>query len=555
MNRPVEELPLLMQARQTLASLRDGAERDAAQPVAPRLDGAGLARPATQPLQADASAQPTGERSARLADPAQAPENAGGFASGLLAKAAGARNALVSVFAAGDPVPAPAGGAPPMAGPPPQPVEPAPSAEEPGFGPAAKLGILVIVGLFGFLGIWSATAPLSSGVVATGELIAEGNRRTIQHLEGGIVREIKVRDGDVVQRGQILMRLDEAQSSAASEGARAQFDAARIHYARLSAERDQASDITLPPDLVQRMDDAKLAELVSSQKRIFETRIKVLAGQKSVQEERIAQLGSEIVSQQEQLKSLEIQLGLLEEERKDVETLLARGLERRPRFLALQRQIAQAAGQIGQANAAIARAQQGIAQTRHEMAQIDRNFLSEVITEQRDVYARIVEAEQRLRSASDVDARRDIAAPVPGKVANLKVFTPGAVVRPGDAVLDIVPVGEAMVVEARLNINDIDMVAEGAAAEVRFSAFRAKVVPLLMGHVTHVSADVTTEQRTGMNYYKVRVEIDRSQAELLADNKLAIGMAAEVLIKGPEQTLLGYLVMPLRESFWRAWRL
>jgi HlyD family type I secretion membrane fusion protein len=449
------------------------------------------------------------------------------------------------------------GGAPPVGGdasPAFEPWQP-PPVNEPGFGPAAKLGILVIVGLFGFLGIWSATAPLSSGIVATGELIAEGNRRTIQHLEGGIVREIKVRDGDVVERGQILMRLDEAQSSAASEGARAQFDAARIHYARLSAERDEAEKITLPPDLAQRIDDSKLVELVSSQQRIFETRIKFLAGQKSVQDERIAQLGSEIVSQQEQLKSLQIQLGLLEEERKDVETLLARGLERRPRYLALQRQIAQTAGQIGQANAAIARAQQGIAQTRHEMAQIDRNFLSEVITEQRDVYARIVEAEQRLRSASDVDARRDIAAPVPGKVANLKVFTPGAVVRPGDAVLDIVPVGEAMVVEARLNINDVDMVVEGAAAEVRFSAFRAKVVPLLMGRVTHLSADVTTEQRTGMNYYKVRVEIDRAQAELLAENKLAIGMAAEVLIKGPEQTLLGYLIMPLRESFWRAWRL
>jgi HlyD family secretion protein len=417
------------------------------------------------------------------------------------------------------------------------------------------VGFVIIAALVGTFGYWSWAAPLSSAAISSGQVMAAGNRRIVQHLEGGIVREFLVQDGAAVESGQVLLRLDDAQSGAQAALLRTQWDAMRALDARLSAELAEAPAITFPSDLVAGRDDPRLAETIASQERLFISRRRAQEGQLSIFRQRIAQLNAEIKGLDGVVTGFQSQATLLSREAKDVEGLVEQGYVPRPRLLALQRELARVTGERERTAGQIARSRQTIGETELQMTQLRNSFRNEVTTEQRDTRQRMAETDERMRAAADVQQRREVTAPVAGIVTNLRFHTVGGVVRPGDALLDIVPRNEALVIEARVATTDIDIVTVGQQADVRLTAFRQRVVPLLRGRVTYVAADITAGERQDIPpYYRATVEIDPGQLALVPGVTLTPGMPAEVMIHAGERTLAEYLIDPIRDSFRRAFR-
>jgi HlyD family secretion protein len=418
-------------------------------------------------------------------------------------------------------------------------------------GPLAA-GILLVAIFFAGFGGWAALAPLASATLAEGVIRVETHRKTVQHLEGGIVREILIAEGDRVEAGQVLMRLDQTQSGTAVAVLSDQRDALLALRARLTAERDGLEAIAFPPELSGA--DAKMAALREGQGRIFEARRRSLAAQLGILAERREQLQSEIQAHKAQLAAAKAQLQLIAEEIATVADLLARGLERKPRLLALQRQQSYLEGLRGEQQAAIAKAEQTIGETRMQGEDLLTKRSAEVALELRDAESRLLEIEEKLGLASDIDRRMEVLAPVSGQVVDLKVHTVGGVIRPGEPLLDIVPMSDALVVEARLRPVDIDSVAIGQPAQVALTAYRQRTTPRLDGTVVKLSADALTDPERRINYYAADIRIDASELAKLQEIELYPGMPAEVMIVTGERTFLQYLLQPVTDSFHRAFR-
>ncbi|WP_052389340.1 HlyD family type I secretion periplasmic adaptor subunit [Belnapia moabensis] len=413
----------------------------------------------------------------------------------------------------------------------------------------------MVVFLFFVVGgaAWAVMAPLAEASIAAGVVKVEGTRRTIQHLEGGIVREILVRDGDKVEKGQVLVRLDDIQADATLETQRAQRWALMAQEARLRAEIGRARDVSFPPELLNAS-NARALDSVTGQRALFEARMASLASQVQVFQARIDQQQAVIAGARGQLASTRRQLALIKQEEEMTRTLVTQGLQRLPQLLALQRSFAglegsiqDLTGQIDRANAAIAEAQQQTSQA------IDQR-MQENGQELRDVRGRLAEAEEKLRAASDVMTRRDITAPEDGTVVNLRLFTVGAVVKPGESVMDLVPQHDRLIAEVNVQPNDIDVVYPGLHAEVRLPAFKQRLVPYLHGEVTWIAADVTTNEQTRQQYYPARILIDQQQLTSLPNVFLTPGMPVEAHIKIGERTFFRYITQPIRDSFHRAFR-
>jgi HlyD family secretion protein len=415
-------------------------------------------------------------------------------------------------------------------------------------------GTLLVLVFCGGFGAWSALAPLASATLAQGTLVVEGNRRTLQHLEGGIIREFLVRDGDVAREGDVLLRLDDTQTASTAEALRGTVDGFRALDARLTAERDGEAAIRFPADLLARRGEPRVAEILAGQQAIFSSRRIALDGQASILLQRVEQLRSEIRSYEAQMKAQDDQLFFVRSEIEDIRSLVEKGLERRPRLLALQRTAAQLVGSRDQQVGMIAKAEQTIGEAQLQLIQLRNAKLAEVTAEQRDLQARLVEMQERLRAATDVQQRRDVVAPVGGTVTNLRFHTIGGVVRPGEPLMDIVPKDEGLVVEVRVQPQDIHVVSGGMPAEIRLTALKQRIVPALHGKVVYVAADVESDQRTLQNFYRAKVRIDQGQMAVLGDIALAPGMPADVMIKSGERTLLRYVSQPLLDSFHRAFR-
>jgi HlyD family type I secretion membrane fusion protein len=442
---------------------------------------------------------------------------------------------------------APYGGGYPL----PRPIE---VARAPRYHGAMVLGLAVMALFAGGFGVWAATAPLSAAATAPGQVKVEGNRRTIQHLEGGIIREILVKEGDRVAGGQTLLRLDDTQSSASADTMQNQLDALRALDARLTAERQNDENLAFPADLAARRGDPKVAEILQGQEAIFRTRQLAYEGQTSILRQRIEQLRAQIRANEAQMTAMGSQLKLIREEITSVEDLVQKGYERRPRLLQLQRNEAQLLGSQNEQRGLIARSQQAIGETELQIVQLRTQFRNEIVNEQRDVQSKIAEMNDKLRAASDVLERREVISPVAGTVTNLRFFTVGGVIKPGDSVLDVIPLNEQLVIECQVNPTDIDIVGVGMDAEVRLTAFKQRVIPVLMGRVVNVSPDIFQQERTGAPYYKATVNIDPSQLVKLEGLSLQPGMPAEVLILSGERTMFRYLADPIRQSFRRAFR-
>lgn len=415
------------------------------------------------------------------------------------------------------------------------------------------VGVSLITLTFGAFGGWAASAPLDSAVVARGQLTVESRRKTVQHLEGGIVKEILVHDGDVVTPGQVLLRLDDTKAAASLEMVQNQYDAALAQLSRLEAERDGKASVDFPPELTGRL-DGRVRALLAAQTDQFTERHRSLETQVAVLAEREGQLNSEIDGYRIQEDARRRQIELSRHQLAGLRELAAKGWYPKNRLLDLQRDIARLEGEMGADAASEARTRKSISETEMQSLQLRQQFREQVAKDLDAAQNRANDLHDQLATAQDTVRRLDVVAPVGGKVQNLRLATDGGVITPASELMDIVPLDDRLVIEAQVNPADIEAVADEAHAEVRFSALRGRTTPVLRGTVTTVSADHLTDQRTGAPYYATRVEISDKELARLGGRHLSAGMPVEVMIKGGERTALDYMLKPLADSFSTAMR-
>lgn len=415
-------------------------------------------------------------------------------------------------------------------------------------------GFVIVALFFGGLIGWAALAPLGSAAIAPGVVIVDTKRKTIKHLEGGIVGEIMVRDGDVVTEGQVIIRLDDTQARASLDLLRGRRRAATALLARLKAERDGMDAIDFPVELLSSLGDPSVREAVEGQTNIFNARHQAIKGQVAILDQRVKQFQEEIEGLRGEISSQNTQLALISEEIHDVKTLVDKGLAQKPRLLALQREQAEIRGRRSQNQAAIARANQSIGESELRMNELRTGMINEVVQELRDVETELFDMSERIRSAQDIMRRTDIEAPIAGSIVGLQVNTPGGVISPGEPLMDIVPSGDKLIIEVHVDPGDIDVVNVGLEAQVRITAFRQRNLKPLDGIVTKVSADAITDERTGISYYLAQIELVGDLSAALDGAVLYPGMPAETMIATGERTALGYFIRPLLLSFDRALR-
>jgi HlyD family secretion protein/epimerase transport system membrane fusion protein len=425
---------------------------------------------------------------------------------------------------------------------------------QPDFRRWTRVGLVAIGAFVGIFSVWSIAAPLESGSVAPGIVQVQGDRKSIQNLEGGIIREIFVRENQAVEAGEMLLLLDDTQSGALAESLQAQRLLLLAQDARLTAERDGKDEILFSEELVGRSTDPRVRDILAGQTAIFANRATVLRSEEDIYRQRIAQAHSEIASYQAQVTSQQRQLELVQDELTSVRELQDQGFVPKTRLLELERAAAALLGERDEFEGQIARARQVIAETSLQIGYVREKRLAEISQEQRDVLANLLEVTEQLRAAADTNQRRSVRAPVDGVVANLRFPTPGSVVPPGALIMEIVPSRDDLIVDARVAPTDIDVVHVGLAAEVKLTAFQQRRQPILGGEVISVSPDALTDDRTGEPYYLAEIRVPVSELAKLRGERLMPGMPADVVIAAGERTLLQYLLQPLTDSLWRAFR-
>jgi HlyD family secretion protein len=407
----------------------------------------------------------------------------------------------------------------------------------------------LIAVVFGLGGLWAAVARLDSGAVATGVLAAESSRKTIQHLEGGIVRQIFVRDGDAVSQDQVLIRLDDTQARAGAETYRKQLAAALAEEARLVAERDDAEAIVFPPEVLVEQRDVIVARAMADQAAQFQDRRANLRGQIGILQARLAQAREEIAGTQREKAANEEQIQTIRQELDGLRMLLAKNLVQLPRVLSLEREQSRLKGAIGRGEADISKAEQAMGETQLQISQLRQQFLETVSKDLPAIRKAIAEIREKLKAQEDILRRTDITAPQDGVVQSLKVFTVGGVVRPGDAIMDIAPVREDLVVRAQVSPMDVDSVKVGDKVEIRFPSFSTRKPPLFFGTLKRLSRDRITDEtsQTHQVYFAGEIGLDIDSIPPEFRDKLVSGMQADVVITTGERTALQYLLNPLLE--------
>ncbi|MBR0827123.1 HlyD family type I secretion periplasmic adaptor subunit [Bradyrhizobium manausense] len=418
----------------------------------------------------------------------------------------------------------------------------------------ALAGWLIIAIFFGGIGTWALTAPLNGAVVANAVVKVDGNRKSVQHLDGGIVRELHVREGERVLAGDLLIVLDDTQARAEYEVLTQQYAVLRATEVRLLTELDHGSELAMPADLRARSDDPYFRSVWSGQLNQFESRRASLDGQRSVIREKINQLGSQIVGAEAQVKAFTDQINSVRNEAKDLAPLVERGLIARPRILQLERTAYGLEGQIADTRAGIAKARQAIAEQEQQIAQLDNDRMTEVTKDLRDTQARLLEVIPKALSAKSVLGRMEIRAPYTGRVVGLTVFAVGGVIQRGEKILDIVPTEDALTIDAQVAVEDISDVHPDMRAEVHLTAYKQRIVPIIHGDVIQVSADRLTDPKTNAPYYTAFVRIDQSELAAMPNIRLYPGMPATVMIPTVQRTAFEYIVGPLAMSFNQSFR-
>lgn len=410
------------------------------------------------------------------------------------------------------------------------------------------LGIAVFVVFIGGFGFWASWYPLAEASLAQGAVKVEMNRRSVQHAEGGIVREILVREGDRVEPGQVLVRLDRVQAAAQLEGLETQRLALLAHAARLEAELDGAERLRLPDAVVLARGRPEVAEMITGQTAIFEMKRAAWIASDTALLARQDQLQATIDALTRQLAASLRQIELVREEIATVEELLRRGLERRPRLLALQRSEAALIGTYEDQQGQILRNRAQIAEIAQTLASQRQSRSAEAGRELRTVRERLIEVEEKLIRARDVSGRLELRAPIGGAVMGLKVNSDGAVVRPAEPLLDIVP-EETLVVDLRISPLDIARVHVGAPIELRFPSFPQRNMPPVHAELAWISPDAEVEQRSGTPFYTGRVLLEEAALAQLPGGRVVPGMPVEASIVTGERTMMEYLLKPILDSF------
>ena len=423
-----------------------------------------------------------------------------------------------------------------------------------------RIGVATVLLIFGGFGTWASVAPLDSAAIGSGVVSVENYRKTVQHLEGGIVREIKVRDGALVVKDQVLLTLDDTQPKAQLEVLRGQLFSALAREARLVAQRDRASRPAFPAELLdaQRNREQRATDAMRVQLQSFIVRKQAHDGEVTLYQRQIEQLRAKSAGLSAQKKSREHLVSSYESERADFEALVQQGYAERQRVREMERNLAQSEGQRGSLLSDMAATELQVSETQVKIVQLDKELQREVAKELVDLQAELSSLREKLRSVQDTFERTVVRAPDAGMVLGLEVHTLGAVLKPGGRLLDIVPQNEKLIVEAQLSPQDIDQVHVGQLAEVRFPSFKQRDLPRIDGRLISVSADRLVDDSEGRKvpYYLARVDISASGMQALANAKFVLlpGMPAEVLVNTGERTMLQYLIAPLSDTVARSFR-
>jgi epimerase transport system membrane fusion protein len=420
--------------------------------------------------------------------------------------------------------------------------------------PVRWLGYIMVILMFGFFGAWSALAPLGSAALAPGSVTVEDYRKTVQHLEGGIVKAINVRDGDTVSKSQDLMVLEDTSSRAQLETMRGQLFSALSREARLIAERDGKAKVAYPPTLTKERNDPRALEAIRVQDQSFEVRKRSRVGEIGILKEQRLQLEAKIKGIEAQRASRNNLAKSYNKELLDFRAMLKEGYVEKQKVTELERRLAQAQGDEGDFTANIATTQTQISETALKILQIEKEFQRQVVEELSKVQAELSELREKMQWLTDTVTRTVIKAPESGMVLGLTVHTIGAVIPPGGHILDIVPQQENLIIEAQVSPNDIDRVHIGQETSIRFSAFKSAQTPKVEGRLLTLSADRLTDEKNQISYYLARVSVDKVGLDELKKRGLILlpGMPAEVLINTGDRTFFEYLVQPLTNIFARS---
>lgn len=427
--------------------------------------------------------------------------------------------------------------------------------ETAGRGPA-RWGFLVVVPFLLILGGWVSFAPLNSAAIASGEIVLNQGRKTIQHLEGGIVDEILVSEGQEIEKGQPILIIRDVAQRTRMNTLYDQLASTRALHSRLAAERDGAEALdfsTLESGI--DLPDEKFASLRRTQTNLFMSRGTALKTKIELITARKHSTAKQLEGLRHQVKAVRTRLKLVDSERATIAALYKKKLVTAKRVMALERDTAKLQGELGAQEANVAQLEQAILVTDIEIIDLKTETQNAVLQELQKAQLGIQELTHQMIATTDQLARTVIKAPTQGIAMDLQVHTRGAVLQPGQRILDIVPRDDRLIVKARLNPNDIDLVTNGTKTKVLLSAYKAKKVPKLNGEVLNVSADILTDRETGERYFEARVLVDDDVLQdLKADVALYPGMPAQVFFLTGERTLADYMVSPITDAAYRAFR-
>lgn len=423
--------------------------------------------------------------------------------------------------------------------------------------PWVRLGMGIVAIFFGLGGAWLALAPLNGAIIAQGSIVVDSYRKKVQHLEGGIVKEVLVRPGMMVEKGQPMLLLQDVEADASVEILQDQLDTENIRAARLEAERLQQDGLRYPPDLLARAKHRrKLAKLIDTERTLFVARKQQLDGQVAILRRQIIEVKDELTGLERQFHSAGESAGLIGEELAMSETLRQGNFVQKTQVLGLKRTLSEKQERRGEFQAQIAQSRQKISELELRVIGLRDAYVKEASDELKEANRRILDVQQRLRPTSDLLLRRVVIAPVAGEVVDVRQASPGEVIAPRDVIAEIVPTARTLIMEGKVRIEDIAHLKVGDPVAVQLSAYKQRVTPLVDGKLVYVSADSLQEtvQGTPTAYYKVQAAITEDALKAAGNPRLTPGMPAVLFIQTRARTALDYLIEPVTDTLRRSFR-
>lgn len=415
-------------------------------------------------------------------------------------------------------------------------------------------GGIVVLLLVGGIGGWAVTTRIAGAVIASGQLVVDSDVKRVQHLTGGVVEELLVKEGRRVAAGDLLIRLDETQTRAALAVVTKNLDELAMRQARLEAERDDAASLAIPPELLERRGDLELARVITGEQRLFETRRSAREGQIAQLRERIAQLQEQIKGAEEQVVAKRRETDLINNELKGLRELFQQNLVPISRLTVLERDATRIEGDRSALVSSIAQLKGRVTETQLQIIQVSQDLRSEVGKELAEIRGKVSELAERKISAEDLLRRTEIRSPQDGIVHQLVAHTVGGVIAPGETIMLVVPDSDDLSVEARIAPQDIDQLQKEQIVTLKFASLNQHTTPEIKGYVNRISADLSTDPKSGVSFYTIRIAMNADEVARLGGARLVPGMPVEAFIKTEDRNVLSFLVKPLMDQAARVFR-